>query len=244
MMPAGSRKGFGLPTILSSSIHLHEHGPVCVILFIAMRWLFFCLCALPITAGEYAVLTNGFRVHATRHERKGELIRLETEAGSLELPASAIASFEVEEYAPAPPPAEPVQALGMTPPARSPEELVEAAARKAELPPAIVHAVAQAESGYRQDAVSPKGAIGMMQLMPATAAMLQADPRDPEQNTQAGAMYLREMLVKYNGDVAKALAAYNAGPGAVDRYRGVPPYRETISYVNRVIDTYKRLGGE
>ena len=197
------------------------------------------------TAGEFAVLTNGFRVHATRHERNGDLMRLETEAGSLELPASAIASFEIEEYVPAPAPAEIVKTLtATTPPAVSPRELIEKAARKAELPPAIVHAVAKAESGYRQDAISPKGAIGMMQLMPNTAAMLQADPRDPEQNTQAGAMYLREMLVKYDGDVAKALAAYNAGPGAVDRYNGVPPYRETISYVNRVIDTYKRLGGE
>ncbi len=209
-----------------------------------MRWLFFCLSVLPMTAGEFAVLTNGFRVHAARHERKGDLMRLETEAGSLELPASAIASFEIEEYVPAPAPAETVKTLPATPPVASPQELVEKAARKAELPPAIVHAVAKAESGYRQDAVSPKGAIGMMQLMPKTAAMLQADPRDPEQNTQAGAMYLREMLVKYDGDVAKALAAYNAGPGAVDRYKGVPPYRETISYVNRVIDTYKRLGGE
>jgi soluble lytic murein transglycosylase-like protein len=196
------------------------------------------------TAGEFAVLTNGFRVHATRHECKGDLIRLETVAGSLELPASAIASFEIEEYVPAKTPAESLKALTNSSPALSPQEIVDQAARRAELPPAIVHAVAKTESGYRQDAVSPKGAIGMMQLMPTTAAMLQADPRNPEQNTQAGAMYLREMLVKYNGDVAKALAAYNAGPGAVDRYKGVPPYRETISYVNRVIDTYKRLGGE
>ena len=196
------------------------------------------------TAGEFAVLTNGFRVHASRHERKGELIRLETDAGSLELPASAVASFEIEEYLPAPVPTEPLKTLETSAPPRSPQEMVDQAARKAELPAAIVHAVAKAESGYRQDAVSPKGAIGMMQLMPTTAAMLQADPRDPEQNTQAGAMYLREMLVKYHGDVAMALAAYNAGPGAVDRYKGVPPYRETISYVNRVINTYKRLGGE
>ena len=122
--------------------------------------------------------------------------------------------------------------------------LGDAAARKAELPPAIVHAVAKAESAYRQDAVSRKGAIGIMQLMPGTAKELQADPHDAQQNAEAGAQYLRDLLVKYNGDVAKALAAYNAGPRAVDQYGNVPPYAETRSYVNRVIENYKKLGGE
>ena len=128
--------------------------------------------------------------------------------------------------------------------AASPRQLVERAANKAGLPPELVHSVAKAESALRVDAVSPKGAIGLMQLMPGTAAQLQANPRDPEQNADAGAMYLRELLLKYNGDVAKALAAYNAGPGAVDKYKGVPPYRETRTYVNRVIRTYRQLGGE
>lgn len=213
-----------------------------------MRLLLLCLCALPLAAGEYAVLTNGFRLRASRHERKGDIIRIETDSGSVELPAESVSGFEVEEYSPPAPAPAPVVALA--PPSvsevreKSARELVDEAAQKAELPPAIVHAVARAESGYRQDAVSPKGAIGVMQLMPGTAAMLQADPRDPVQNTRAGAIYLRDLLVKYNGDVAKALAAYNAGPGAVDRYQGVPPYRETVSYVNRVINNYKQLGGE
>jgi soluble lytic murein transglycosylase-like protein len=83
-----------------------------------------------------------------------------------------------------------------------------------------------------------------MQLMPGTAAELQADPHNPEENTKAGALYLRQLLLKYNGDVVKALAAYNAGPGAVDKYKGVPPYRETRSYVNRVITNYRKLGGD
>lgn len=212
-----------------------------------MRFLLICLCVLPVSAGEYAVLTNGFRLHATRHERKGDFVRIETDSGSLELPASAITAFEVEEYTPPPPaPAAPAATIAAAPAPRvkSTQEMVEDAARKAELPAAIVHAVAKTESGYRQDAVSPKGAIGVMQLMPDTAAMLEADPNDPVQNTEAGAKYLRELLIKYNGDVAKALAAYNAGPAAVDRYQGVPPYRETVSYVNRVIGDYKRLGGE
>src|SRR5512140_2874339 len=120
-----------------------------------MRLLLFCLCILPLTAGEYAVLTNGFRVHAIRHERKGELIHLQTDAGSLELPAASVAAFEVEEYA-APVTPAPVAAATVTPAtapvSKSPQQMVEEAARKAELPAAIVHAVAKAESGYRQGA--------------------------------------------------------------------------------------------
>ncbi len=82
-----------------------------------------------------------------------------------------------------------------------------------------------------------------MQLMPGTAAELNADPHDPKQNAEAGARYLRDLLVKYDGDVQKALAAYNAGPGAVAKYNGVPPYSETRSYVNRVILDYKKRSG-
>jgi soluble lytic murein transglycosylase-like protein len=117
------------------------------------------------------------------------------------------------------------------------------AAIHAGLPPEIVHSVAKVESGYQLNAVSPKGAIGLMQLMPGTAAALNADPNDPEQNVEAGARYLRELLIKYENDphqVTKALAAYNAGPGAVDKYNGVPPYRETIDYVNRVLKEYEK----
>jgi soluble lytic murein transglycosylase-like protein len=102
----------------------------------------------------------------------------------------------------------------------------------------LVHSVAKVESGYRERAVSPKGAVGLMQLMPSTAQALGADPQDPAENADAGARYLRDLLVKYNYDTHKALAAYNAGPGAVDRYKGVPPYRETIEYIEKVIHQY------
>src|SRR3974377_1120260 len=190
-----------------------------------MRVLILCLCALPATAGEYAVLSNGFRIHADRHEKRGDVIRLESESGAIELPADSVAGFEKEEYVP--PAAPQIPPAAVATPDKSPKELVDAAARKVELPPAIVHAVAKAESAYRQDAVSPKGAIGIMQLMPGTAKELQADPHDAQQNAEAGAQYLRDLLVKYNGDVAKALAAYNAGPRAVDQYGNVPPYAET-----------------
>ena len=82
-----------------------------------------------------------------------------------------------------------------------------------------------------------------MQLMPGTAKMLAADEKDLEQNIDAGTRHLRDLLIKYNGDVVKALAAYNAGAGAVDRYRGIPPYRETQDYVNKVINKYQKAGG-
>jgi soluble lytic murein transglycosylase-like protein len=208
-----------------------------------MRFLLLCLCALPALAGEYAILSNGFRLRADHHETGGGLVRLYTDKGLTELPESSIAGFEKEEYVP-PPPA-PVSAKPVVSnTAHTPQELVDRAANKAGLPPELVHSVAKAESGYNVAAVSRKGAIGLMQLMPGTAAELNADPRNPQQNADAGAKYLADLLVKYGGDVAKAVAAYNAGPGAVDKYNGVPPYPETRSYVNRVIRNYKQLGGE
>ena len=104
--------------------------------------------------------------------------------------------------------------------------------------------MAKTESGFNQAAVSPKGAVGVMQLMPATAKALGADAHDPQQNIDAGARLLRELLLKYNGDVVKALAAYNAGEPAVDRYQGVPPYPETQHYVNTVVNTYIQSNGD
>ena len=209
-----------------------------------MRLLIVCLCAFPAFAGEYAILSNGFRLHADWHESAAGVVRLYNEKGVTEFPESSIAGFETEEYVPPVPVAELRKAEPEAKHVFSPRELVDRAASKAGLPRELVHSVAKAESAYRVDAVSRKGAIGLMQLMPGTAAELKANPRDPEQNANAGAQYLADLLVKYSGDVAKAVAAYNAGPGAVDKYKGVPPYRETRLYVNRVIRNYKELGGE
>ena len=110
---------------------------------------------------------------------------------------------------------------------------------RAGLPPEFVASVANVESALRPEAVSPKGVIGVMQLMPATAKSLGADPNDVAQNIDAGARLLRDLLLKYDGDVVKALSAYNAGPGAVARYQGMPPYDETRRYVNKVIGAYQ-----
>jgi len=103
----------------------------------------------------------------------------------------------------------------------------------------LIEAVAWQESRLRHAAISPKGAVGVMQLTPATAHDLGVDPRDLEQNVAGGAAYLARLLRRYDGDLKLSLAAYNAGPGAVDRHRGVPPYRETQAYVAAVLS---RLG--
>jgi soluble lytic murein transglycosylase-like protein len=206
--------------------------------------LCFVTVALAAQAGEFVVLSNGFRIHADSHVADGPIIRLQTSQGIIEIQAASVAQFEQEDYVAPAPPAVPPPAPKAEPSEQlTPQELVTRAALHAGLPPAIVHSVARAESGYRQDAVSPKGAIGLMQLMPKTAAELDADPRDPEQNAEAGARYLRDLLLKYENDphqVSKAVAAYNAGPAAVDKYHGVPPYPETIQYVNRVLKQYEK----
>jgi soluble lytic murein transglycosylase-like protein len=207
-----------------------------LVIFVAM--------GLPAAAGEYAVLANGQRIHAERHERDGEMVRLITATGSIEFRANQVSSFEKEEYVPPPPvaPRSPAVASTDSRPLSTPE-IIARAAEKAGLPPEIVDSVAKAESAYRFDAVSAKGAIGLMQLMPGTAASLSANPYDPQQNAEAGAQYLAQLLEKYKDDkhqVTKAIAAYNAGPGAVDKYKGVPPYRETVKYVNRVVSDYNK----
>jgi soluble lytic murein transglycosylase-like protein len=110
------------------------------------------------------------------------------------------------------------------------------AARATQISPDLVEAVAWRESGLRPGLVSRVGAIGEMQLMPATARALGVDPRDSRQNYQGGAAYLSSLLRRYDGDLVLALAAYNAGPGAVSRWGGVPPYPETRAYVSAILD--------
>jgi len=214
-------------------------------LAVAVKLLIVAALALPAFAGEHAVLSNGFRIYADRHEIASGRVTLHIGGGTMEFPAAEVLRFEREEHvaqllepAVAPPiPAEPADVL-------SPREIVQKAAERHGLPVSLVESVARAESGFRVDAVSQKGAIGLMQLMPGTAAELNADPHDPHENADAGVRYLRDLLIKYidhDYQVEMALAAYNAGPGAVDKYKGIPPYRETQNYVRRVIDTKRKL---
>ena len=215
-----------------------------------------CLFALvlPAFGGEYAMLSSGFRLHADRHETSGPVVRLFEKDRVTELPASVITGFEPEEEiaaTPAPAIETPIPALSPVaaqpaPPAADPKTLLRAAAEQTGMPPEfgkLVQSVAKVESGFDPKAISPKGAIGVMQLMPSTARTLGADPKDTRQNIDAGARLLRDLLQKYDGDVVKALAAYNAGEAAVDRYQGVPPYWETQHYVNQVVKDYIKNGG-
>jgi soluble lytic murein transglycosylase-like protein len=205
---------------------------------------------MPGRAGERVVLTTGFEMHADHHEVEGDTVRLYGAGGMTEMPKALIAEFRLEEYAPAPvePPAK-IEASAkndLLPAGASadPEQMIRETVRKHNLPPqlvGLVESVIKQESGFHVNAVSPKGAIGLMQLMPGTARQLGVDPKDPAQNIDAGTRYLTDLLAKYeNGDdqVVRALAAYNAGPAAVDKYNGVPPYRETRDYVRRVVANY------
>jgi soluble lytic murein transglycosylase-like protein len=190
-------------------------------------------------------------LHADRHEVEGGKVRLFSNGGMTELPETAITGFEaddaVTEISPPPRPTQapaPVFAVSI-PAVDSPIELAALAARKYALPEAFVRSVMRAESGFQPAALSPKGAIGLMQLMPDTARTLGVDPKVPKQNAEGGAQYLRDLLAKYENNpdqVVLALAAYNAGPGAVEKYHGVPPYRETREYILRVLKNWDRHG--
>ncbi|HEY3825740.1 MAG TPA: lytic transglycosylase domain-containing protein, partial [Bryobacteraceae bacterium] len=218
----------------------HLSGMTLVVLLVGL--------ASPGRAGEYVVLANGLRLHADRHEIEGDTARVFSSGGVVEIPAATIAGYEQEEIAPAvpAPPAAPIPipaAAGAPAKSQTPKEMAAQAAQKYLLPDSFVQSVMKAESGFQPDAVSPKGAVGLMQLMPETARELGVDPRDPHQNANGGAQYLRELLARYESDpdqVLLALAAYNAGPGAVDRYHGVPPYRETREYILRVLKNWNQ----
>lgn len=196
-----------------------------------------------VQAGERVVLTTGYEMHADRHEELGATVRI-FDAGSVtELPKALVAEYHAEEYTPA----APVPAAVVPHPAaanQDPKQLVKAFVEKQNLPRelvALVSSVIRQESGFHVDALSPKGAIGLMQLMPGTARDLGVNPRVAVENIEGGTRYLTELLKKYEGhddQVVRALAAYNAGPAAVDKYNGVPPYAETRAYVRRVVKNY------
>ena len=138
--------------------------------------------------------------------------------------------------------AHPLTAAPATPPSRprpttAPiRRLLESSAQRSSLSPDLLTVVARRESGLNPKARSIKGAVGVMQLMPGTAKDLSVDPTDPAANIDGGARYLKTLLARYDGDVIKALAAYNAGMGAVDRHGGTPPFRETQAYVAAILE--------
>ena len=196
----------------------------------------FSLILQPLLGRESVCLTNGFCMEADSHVVRDQTFIVQRGQGSMEFPAG-----QVEHIAPLPPLAESQPAADK--PSQNKQDMRDVlgrAAREQGLEPEFVRSVARAESGFRQDAVSVKGAVGLMQLMPTTASDLGVDAKLAEQNAQGGAKFLRELLIRYHGDAALALAAYNAGPGAVERYKGIPPYLETRRYIVKVLKEYAR----
>jgi soluble lytic murein transglycosylase-like protein len=214
------------------------------------------LAQLSAFAGQIAVLRNGFTIHFDHKEQSGNATRLYTGTGYLDIASDQIASYDVDEtpVTPVPQPApQPAALTGTQPSSAQPvtvasqmpakaaqnvdlDQVVREASSKNRLDPDFVSSVIRAESNFKTHAVSKKGAQGLMQLMPSTAAQLGvADPFDPKANVEAGTAHLSALLDLYKNDPIKALAAYNAGAHRVKQYNGVPPYRETHDYINKIV---------
>jgi soluble lytic murein transglycosylase-like protein len=199
-------------------------------------------------AADLAMLRNGFTIRHERREVIGDITRLyvgSADAGYVDVPTASIERFEKDLFFPA---AAAAPVASGTPVASDKSvttadltNVVNAASAASHLDPDLVNSVIRAESGFNTHAVSRKGAVGLMQLMPGTAGKLGVeDLLDPKANVTGGTRYLRQLLERYNFDLVKALAAYNAGPLRVQQYRGVPPYRETRAYVNGIVREYNR----
>ncbi len=217
---------------------------------------------LPAFCGEVAVLRNGFSIRFDRKVQSGETTRLYMSGGFIDIATTEIASFEPDDtpdvLAPSAVPQSPtapnvsgqlavtslpgpVQVMPVA--ANSPattsfdlDQLVRDASTRHRLDPDFVNSVIKAESNFQNRAVSRKGAQGLMQLMPGTAAKLGVtNPFDPKANVEGGTTYLSQLLDLYHDDPIKALAAYNAGANRVEQYHGVPPYRETRTYVAKIV---------
>jgi len=212
----------------------------------------FALTSLPCPAADSAVLRNGFSIRHERRQVIGTITRLYLNAdGSSfvdiptveidhveELPAEAAA--EAVKDAPASAATLQASAKKIAQPVDL-NEVVNAASGTYRLDPDLVNSVIRAESGFNVHAVSPKGAQGLMQLMPKTASNLGVQNAfDPQANVEGGTRYLRELLERYDFDLVKALAAYNAGPQRVEQYGGVPPYYETKAYVARIVRDFNK----
>jgi len=186
----------------------------------------------PVARADYAVLQSGQRVHITSYETLGETIRLTMLGGTLEIPAESLLRIDPEDTFP------PIKVKLLDVPFA---ELIAASARARGIAAELVASVIAVESNFNPNAVSVKSARGLMQLMPETAARFGVtNVFDPRQNIDAGTRYLKELLLRYNGDLAMTLAAYNAGPERVGQFRTVPPYRETRNYVRRVTDKFNK----
>ena len=205
----------------------HKLGIVTTLVFLAIP---------SASAADMAILRNGFAIRHERREARDSLTRLylaETPDNYIDVTTSDIVRFE-ELDSPLPPAVSFAAAIGL-------DSVVNAASKRNNLDPDLVNSVILVESGFDPNAVSPKGARGLMQLMPQTAARMGVqNAMDPAANVEGGTRYLGELLSRYHNDLNKALAAYNAGPDRVEQYHGVPPYPETLAYVARIIGEFNR----
>jgi len=203
---------------------MKQHRPlfgVCLALTLA------AVCA-PSARADYAVLRSGQRLHITGYELQGDQVRLSIPGGEVEIPATELIDVEPQDLFPSPPPANVDFGVRYA-------KLIHAAAQKHGLDEKLIANVIAAESNYDPKAVSRKRALGLMQLLPETAARYSvSNVFDPAQNIDGGTHYLKDLLARYSGNLVLALAAYNAGPEMVDRYGGVPPFSETRNYVRQI----------
>jgi hypothetical protein len=191
------------------------------------------LAAAPCLRAEYVALRSGQRLHVTGYQLLGDKYRLQIAGGVVEVPVEEVVSIDPEDtFAPLPTP------VAATAPLR---EIVKAAAARYSVDADLILSVIAAESNFDPKAVSKKNARGLMQLLPETATRFGVQNIfDPQENIDAGTHYLRDLLQRYNNDLALALAAYNAGPERVQQFGRVPPYAETASYIRRVKRGYEK----
>src|SRR5882724_255062 len=181
---------------------------------------------------EYVVLKSGQRLVVTGYQLVGETYKLQLTSGSAEVPAAEVVAIEPEEIFHS----TPKPALADIPYG----SFISSAAQNHGVDADLIVSVITAESKFNPKAISRKNARGLMQLLPGTATRLGVrNIFDPQENIEAGTKYLRELLDRYDNNLALALAAYNAGPQRVELYKSVPPYRETVSYVRRIQENYK-----
>jgi hypothetical protein len=189
-----------------------------------------CASLPPVARADYAVLQSGQRLHITGYETIGETVRLTMQGGTLEIPAASLLRIDPEDTF------TPVKIKLLDVPFA---DFIATSATTHGVAAELVASVIAVESNFNPNAVSVKSARGLMQLMPQTAARFGVkNVFDPKQNIDAGTHYLKELLLRYNGDLRLTLAAYNAGPDRVEQFRTVPPYRETRDYVRRVTEKF------
>jgi len=204
------------------------------------KWLAGAILALaslaPRARADYIVLQTGQRIHVTGYERVGDTLRLTMTGGRMELPADAVVRVDPEDTF------TPIKIKLLDVPYAN---FISESARTHGVPPELVASVIAVESNFNPNAASWRSARGLMQLMPETAAHFGVTQIfDPRQNIEAGTRYLKDLLLRYNGDLNLTLAAYNAGPDRVEQYRSIPPYRETRDYVRRVTEKFRAAVGQ